>query len=66
MANKATLKTFEVKLKRSTIGCSPTQIKTMHAIGLKKINQSVTMTDNSANRGQLFKIQHMVEIVVKK
>ena len=66
MANKTTQKTFEVKLKRSTIGCSPTQIKTMHAIGLKKINQTVTMSDNAANRGQLFKIQHMVEIIVNK
>ncbi len=59
-------KTFEVKLKRSTIGCSPTQIRTIHAMGLKKINSSVVMADNAANRGQLFKVQHMVEIVVKK
>lgn len=59
-------KTFEIKLVRSTIGCSPTQIRTIHAIGLKKINQKVTMTDNPANRGQLLKIQHMVEITVNK
>ncbi|MEQ1722350.1 MAG: 50S ribosomal protein L30 [Pseudobdellovibrio sp.] len=59
-------KTFEVKLKRSTIGCSPTQIKTAHALGLRKINQVVTKTDTPANRGQLYKIQHLVEITVKK
>lgn len=59
-------KTFVVKLLRSTIGCSPTQIKTVHAVGLKKINQTVTMADNAANRGQLLKIQHMVEITVNK
>ena len=59
-------KTFAVKLLRSTIGCSPTQIRTVHAVGLKKINQSVTMADNAANRGQLLKIQHMVEITVNK
>jgi large subunit ribosomal protein L30 len=59
-------KTFEVKLKKSTIGCSPTQIKTIHALGLKKINQVVTKADNSANRGQLYKVQHLVEITVKK
>ncbi len=59
-------KTFKVKLKKSTIGCSPSQIKTVHAIGLKRINQSVDMADNAANRGQLIKIQHMVEITVKK
>jgi large subunit ribosomal protein L30 len=59
-------KTFEVKLKKSTIGCSPTQIKTIHALGLKKINQVVTKADNAANRGQLYKVQHLVEITVKK
>ena len=59
-------KTFEVKLKKSTIGCSDDQIKTIRALGLKKINQVVTKTDNPANRGQLYKVQHLVEITVKK
>lgn len=59
-------KTFEVKLIKSTIGCNPTQIKTIHALGLKKINQVVTKADNAANRGQLYKVQHLVEITVKK
>jgi len=59
-------KTFEIKLKKSTIGCSPTQIKTVHALGLKKINQTVVKTDTPANRGQLYKIQHLIEITVKK
>ncbi len=59
-------KTFEIKLKKSTIGCSPTQIRTMEALGLRKINQTVTKADNPANRGQLYKIQHLVEITVNK
>ncbi len=59
-------KTFEVKLIKSTIGCSPTQIRTVHAIGLKKINQVVVKNDTPANRGQLYKVQHLVEITVKK
>jgi large subunit ribosomal protein L30 len=59
-------KTFEVKLKKSTIGCSDDQIKTIRALGLKKINQVVTKADNPANRGQLYKVQHLVEITVKK
>jgi len=59
-------KTFEIKLKKSTIGCSPTQIRTAHALGLKKINQIVVKTDTPANRGQLYKIQHLIEITVKK
>lgn len=59
-------KTFEIKLKKSTIGCSVDQIKTVHALGLKKINQTVTKADTPANRGQLYKIQHLLEITVKK
>ena len=59
-------KTFEIKLKRSTIGCSEDQIRTVHALGLKKINQTVTKADNPANRGQLYKVQHLLEITVKK
>ncbi len=59
-------KTFDVKLKRSTIGCSPTQKRTIEAIGLRKVNSVVTKTDTPANRGQLYKVQHLVEIIVKK
>ena len=59
-------KTFEVKLKRSSIGCTPTQKRTIEAVGLRKVNSVVTKTDTPANRGQLYKIQHLVEITVKK
>lgn len=59
-------KTFEVKLKKSTIGCTQDQIRTVHALGLRKVNQVVTKTDTPANRGQLYKVQHLVEILVKK
>jgi len=59
-------KKFHVTLKKSTISCSKDQIRTVEAIGLKKINQSVEMADNAANRGQLLKVQHLVEIKVIK
>lgn len=59
-------KTFEVKLIKSTIGCSDDQIKTVRALGLKKTNQVVVKTDTPANRGQLYKVQHLLEITVKK
>ena len=42
------------------------QIKTVHALGLRKINNTVEVADNAANRGQLSKVQHLVEITVKK
>ncbi len=59
-------KTFVVKLKRSTISCSHSQIRTVHALGLRKINNTVEIVDNPANRGQLTKVQHLLEITIKK
>ena len=59
-------KKFLVTLKKSTISCSKDQINTVTAIGLRKINQTVEMADNSANRGQLFKVQHLLDIKVLK
>ncbi len=57
-------KTFEVTLVRSKIGCTQTQRATIEAIGLRKIRGSVIMADNAANRGQITKIQHLVEVKV--
>jgi large subunit ribosomal protein L30 len=59
-------KKFKVTLKKSMIGCSHDQIRTVKAIGLNKINQTVTMEDNPANRGQLFKVQHLIKVDVIK
>jgi large subunit ribosomal protein L30 len=59
-------KKFRVTLKRSTIGCSKDQIRTVEAIGLKKINRTVEMADTPANRGQLLKVQHLLDIEVIK
>jgi large subunit ribosomal protein L30 len=59
-------KSFIVTLKRSLIGCTETQRATMAALGLKKRHQSVKMADNAANRGQIFKVQHLVNVQVEK
>lgn len=59
-------KKFQVTLKKSTIACSKTQRMTVNGLGLRKINSTVELADNAANRGQLFKVQHMVEIKVIK
>jgi large subunit ribosomal protein L30 len=60
------VKKFHVTLKKSTIGCSKNQISTVTAIGLRKINQTVEIADNPANRGQLFKVQHLLDIKIVK
>ncbi len=59
-------KQFKVTLKKSKISCTHDQIRTIDAIGLKKINSSVVMADNAANRGQLYKVQHLISIEVVK
>lgn len=59
-------KKFNVKLKRSRIGCTQDQIRTIDALGFRKTNSVVELADNPANRGQLYKIQHLIEIVVIK
>lgn len=59
-------KSFVVTLKRSLIGCTQTQRSTVAALGLKKRHQSVRLADNAPNRGQIFKVQHLVDVRVEK
>lgn len=59
-------KTFLITQVRSLIGCTDSQRKTMAALGLRGRHKSVTMTDNPANRGQILKVQHLVEVLVQK
>jgi large subunit ribosomal protein L30 len=58
-------KLFVVTLKRSLIGCTQAQKDAVRCIGLKKLRQSVEVTDTPANRGQIMKVQHLVDVVVK-
>lgn len=59
-------KSFRVKLKRSTIGCTQTQKDTVRCLGLRKLNSEAVVTDNPANRGQIFKVQHLLEVTPEK
>lgn len=51
---------LNVTLKRSPIGSSQTQRRTLEALGLKKIRQTVTLPDTPSTRGQLSKVAHLV------
>lgn len=53
---------LEITLKRSLIGRKQDQIKTAHALGLKKTNKTVVQPDNEAIRGMTRKISHLVEV----
>ena len=53
---------LKVTLKKSTIACLDKQIKTVKALGLDKIHQTVVHDDNPMIRGMIFKVKHMVDV----
>lgn len=59
-------KKFQVKLIRSVIGCTKDQKETIRCLGLKKIGQKVSVNDTPANRGQIYKVQHLLDVSVEK
>lgn len=58
----AAKKQFRITLKRSVIGCTEAQRRTVRALGLRKTNTSVVIADNPANRGQIIKVQHLLDV----
>ena len=57
-------KQFKVTQRRSTSRASESQVATLKALGLRGRHHSVTLKDNPANRGQILKIQHLVQVEV--
>ena len=57
-------KKFKVTLKKSVISCTKTQRETVRCLGLRKIGSSKTFEDTPAARGQIFKVQHLVDVQV--
>lgn len=55
--------TITIKQVRSTNGCKQDQVRTVKALGLRRINDTRTITDNESVRGMIFKVKHLVEIV---
>jgi large subunit ribosomal protein L30 len=60
MANK-----LEITLTRSVIGRPQDQRKTVEALGLRKMHQTVEQQDNAAIRGMINKIAHLVTVTEK-
>jgi large subunit ribosomal protein L30 len=54
---------LQITLKKSLIGRKPNQVKTAHALGLKKINQVVVKEPNEAINGMVKTISHMIEVL---
>jgi large subunit ribosomal protein L30 len=47
---------------RSVIGSPENQKRTVRALGLKRINDTVEQEDTPAVRGMVFKVKHLVEV----
>ena len=56
------MKKIQITLTRSLIGRKPNQIKTAHALGLKKIHQVVEKETNDAILGMVKTIAHLVDV----
>lgn len=55
-------KQFRVKLIRSLIGCTKDQRDAIRCLGLRRREQEVVVQDNPAMRGQIVKVQHLLEV----
>ncbi|WP_088006767.1 50S ribosomal protein L30 [Indiicoccus explosivorum] len=54
--------TLEITLTKSVIGSKPAQRKTVQALGLRKMHQTVEHSDNPAIRGMIEKVAHLVTV----
>ena len=61
--NRKMANQIKIKLKRSLIGSTEKQIKVVHSLGLKKVNQVVEQYDTPIVMGMVNKVSHLVEIV---
>jgi large subunit ribosomal protein L30 len=62
MAKKAATKTLRVTQIKSVIGAPEDQKRTVRALGLKRIGDTVEKTDSPAVQGMLFKVKHLVKV----
>ncbi len=58
-------KQFRVTLIKGLSGRTQQQRDAVRCLGLRKIHSEVVIKDNPANRGQIYKIQHMLKVVVE-
>jgi large subunit ribosomal protein L30 len=62
MAKKAAEKKIRVTLVRSPIGYPEPQKRTVRALGLRRMHQTVEHTDSPALRGMITKVIHLVKV----
>ena len=59
---KAEAKTISITLVKSPIGNPEPQKRTVKALGLRRMHQTVIHNDNPAVRGMLAKVIHLIKI----
>jgi large subunit ribosomal protein L30 len=62
MAKKAAEKKLKITQIKSGIGFPADQKRTVRALGLKRMNDSVEQVDSPAIRGMIFKVKHLVKV----
>lgn len=53
---------LKITLVKSTIGAIPKQVKTVEALGIKKMHQTVELPDNASTRGMIQRVRHLVKV----
>ena len=59
------MKKIDIKLIKSPIGYNYKKRRTLEALGLKKMNQSVTKNGTDSIKGMIKQVFHLVEIKEK-
>jgi large subunit ribosomal protein L30 len=54
--------TVRVTQRKSRNGADKRQLATLRSLGLRRIGQTVEVTDSPQTRGMLYKVAHLVEV----
>jgi len=62
MSRDASAKTLRITLVRSPIGYAERQKRTVRALGLRRMNQTVEQADTPVIRGMIAKVSHLLKV----
>ncbi len=57
-------KSFKVKLVKGLRGCTQRQREGVRCLGLRRLQSEALVKDTPANRGQIYKVQHLVQVTI--
>ena len=61
-SKKTKQRTLQITLVKSPIGYSERQKKTVRALGLRRMNQTVEQVDSPVLRGMLARLSHLIQV----